>query len=77
MGIFKDNKYLDPKTFKNRDLILKIYNVANRILLGIGIFFNGLMMMMMLIRYSPLFLLFLVNSYFLLMAWKGRKLKLP
>lgn len=77
MGIFKENKYLDPKKIKKTEFLLKIYNTANRILLGIGVVFNGLMMIMMMIRSSPLFLLFLVNTYFLVMAWKGRKLKLP
>jgi hypothetical protein len=77
MGIFKNNKYLNPEKLKDVKLLAKIYNAGNRILLGLGIVFNGLVMIMMLFRSSPLFLFFLVNTYFLGMAWKGRKLKLP
>lgn len=77
MGIFKNNKFVNPEKLKDVKLLTKIYNLGNRILLGVGLVFNGLMLIMLMIRFSPLFLLFLVNTYFLGMAWKGRKLKLP
>lgn len=77
MTIFKDKKFINIEKLKNVNWLIKIFNLSNRILMGIGIFFNGLMMIMMMIKFSPLFLLFLVNTYFLCMAWKGRKLKLP
>ena len=77
MSIFKDKKFIDTEKLKDINLLIKIFNLSNRILMGIGIFFNGLMVIMMVIKFSPLFLLFLVNTYFLCMAWKGRKLKLP
>jgi hypothetical protein len=76
MSIFKNKKFIDPEKLKDITLLKKIYNVANRILLAFGIFLNGLMMIMMLIRFSPVAFLFVVNTYFLVMAWKGRKLKL-
>jgi len=76
VSIFKKKELINEEKLKDLSLIKKIYNLANRILLGIGIFLNGLMMIMMTIRFSPVFLLFLVNTYFLVMAWKGRKLKL-
>jgi len=76
MSIFKKKELIDEEKLKDITLIKKIYNLANRILLGIGIFLNGLMMIMMIIRFSPVFLLFFINTYFLVMAWKGRRLKL-
>jgi hypothetical protein len=76
MGIFKNNKYLNPEKLKNIGILTKIYNGANRILLALGLVFNGIFLVMMMFRASPLVLFFLVNTYFLVMAWKGRKLKI-
>jgi len=77
MSIFKNKKFLDPEKLKKVALLIKIFNISNRIFLVIGLIFNGLMMIMMIFRFSPLFFLFFLNSYFLFMAWKGKKLKLP
>ena len=77
MSIFKNKKFLDPEKLKKITLLVKIFNISNRIFLVIGLIFNGLMMVMMIFRFSPLFFLFFLNSYFLFMAWKGKKLKLP
>jgi hypothetical protein len=76
VNIFKDKKFLDTEKGKDVKLLTKIFNFVNRILLGVGILFNGSMMFMMMLRFSPIFFLFLVNTYFLVMAWKGRKLKI-
>jgi len=77
MSIFKNKKFLDSEKLKKVALLIKIFNISNRIFLVVGLIFNGLMMGMMFFRFSPLFFLFFLNSYFLFMAWKGKKLKLP
>jgi len=77
MSIFKNKKFIDTEKLKKVALLIKIFNISNRIFLVVGLIFNGLMMGMMIIRFSPLFFLFFLNNYFLFMAWKGKKLKLP
>jgi len=77
VSIFKNKKFIDTEKLKKVALLIKIFNISNRIFLVIGLIFNGLMMVMMIFRFSPLFFLFFLNSYFLFMAWKGKKLKLP
>lgn len=77
MSIFKDQKFVNTEKLKNIKLILKIFNLANRILMLIGIVFNGIMSLMMIIKFSPLFVFFAINTYFFLMNWKGLKFKYP
>ena len=76
MSIFKDRKFLNTKEIKKSLRLVKIFNLANKILLYLAIFFNVVMFFMMLNLFSPFMILFVIDMYFLLMILKGRKFQI-
>ena len=73
MSIFKDRKFLNKKEIKKSLRLVKVFNLANKILLYLATFFNAAMFFMMLQEGSALGILFVIDMYFLLMVLKGRK----
>ena len=76
MSIFKDRKFLNTKEIKKSLRLVKIFNLANKILLYLAIFFNAVMFFMMMNEISPFMILFVIDMYFLLMILKGRKFQI-
>ena len=73
MSIFKDRKFLNTKEIKKSLRLVKIFNLANKILLYLAVFFNAVMFFMMLNEISAFGIFFVIDMYFLLMLLKGRK----
>ena len=76
MSIFKDRKFLNKKEIKKSLRLVKIFNLANKIVLYLAIFFNAVMFFMMMNEISPFMILFVIDMYFLLMVLKGRKFQI-
>lgn len=76
MSIFKDRKFLNEKEIRKNLRLVKVFNVVNKILLYLAIFFNVSMFFMMLNRVSPFMIIFVIDVYFLLMILKGRKFQI-
>lgn len=76
MNIFKDRRFLNKKKIKKSLRLVKIFNLANKILLYLAIFFNAVMFFMMLNEISGFMILFVIDMYFLLMILKGRKFQI-
>lgn len=76
MSIFKDRKFLNKKEIKKSLRLVKIFNLANKAILYLAIFFNAVMFFMMLNEASALGILFVIDMYFLLMVLKGRKFQI-
>ena len=73
MGIFKKKtkeNMLNPETVQKNERISYLRRSGLKISCGICIAFNGIMMFMLMIRASPISVLFLINLFFLAQAWK-------
>lgn len=75
MNIFKDRKFFTEKQLKRSGLLRRIYNLTHKILIWIGVLFNGIMFLMMVTRLSLFCIFFLVNLYFIAMLKMNRGLK--
>lgn len=73
MGIFKDQKWIDPKKVKIPNFMKLVFKILEKSLCILGLIFNGFMVLMMLIRFSPFSLFFLVNFYFIARFWRRLK----